>query len=190
MRSRCHMWTAPCLQAEMVDCRGRIACAHMSGLFARPHMSAGQDGFRDMGPKQRCDHGGHWHLRVCPCLGSIDHAISLSTCKVQHRPALATAEPVPCRADPRRSWSATPSPASDGGTSRLTAAPCQAPAAIGGGPTGPGLIRGCGRRTIRPGCIRRWTTLTTTMTASRSQTLHNRSHATAASAPGDDGFVA
>lgn len=30
----------------------RIACVHMSGLFVRPHMDVGQDGFRSAGPKQ------------------------------------------------------------------------------------------------------------------------------------------
>ncbi|WP_425476052.1 transposase [Mesorhizobium yinganensis] len=44
-----HMWTAPFSQ----DCRAfdRIACDHMSGLWARSHMIAGQDGFRDASPQ-------------------------------------------------------------------------------------------------------------------------------------------
>ena len=49
------MWTAPCLQDDVVGFRDRIVCVHMSGLLARSHMNAGQDGFRDVRPKQRCD---------------------------------------------------------------------------------------------------------------------------------------
>ena len=45
-----HMWTAPCSQGDALAC-DLIACAHMSGLFARSHMSAGQGGFRDARPK-------------------------------------------------------------------------------------------------------------------------------------------
>src|ERR1700720_1092067 len=33
----------------------QIACVHMSGLFVRSHMSAGQDGFRDKSSKQNGD---------------------------------------------------------------------------------------------------------------------------------------
>src|SRR5437870_13749622 len=40
------MWTAPSLQGVW-QCFGQIACVHMSGLFVRSHMNAGQDGFRD-----------------------------------------------------------------------------------------------------------------------------------------------
>ena len=49
-------------------------------------MSAGQDGFRDKGCKQ---HGGlmqgHWGFRSVPRLGSIDHTICCSSCKVWHQ---------------------------------------------------------------------------------------------------------
>ena len=41
-----HMWTAPVSQ-ESCNVFDRIACDHMSGLWARSHMTAGQDGFRD-----------------------------------------------------------------------------------------------------------------------------------------------
>jgi len=55
------MWTAPSSQG-VLQCFDQIACVHMSGLSVRSHMSAGQDGFRDMGSKQ---HGGlmegHWN---------------------------------------------------------------------------------------------------------------------------------
>jgi hypothetical protein len=33
----------------------QIACVHMSGLWVRSHMNAGQDGFRDKGSKQSSD---------------------------------------------------------------------------------------------------------------------------------------
>ena len=50
-----HMWTAPSSQDDEVSLDDRIACVHMSGLFARSHMNAGQDGLRDVSPNQRCD---------------------------------------------------------------------------------------------------------------------------------------
>ena len=46
-----HMWTAPSSQG-VLQCFDQIACAHMSGLFVRSHMNAGQDGFRDKSSKQ------------------------------------------------------------------------------------------------------------------------------------------
>jgi hypothetical protein len=39
-----HMWTAPSSQ-RVLQCFDQIACIHMSGLFVRSHMNAGQDGF-------------------------------------------------------------------------------------------------------------------------------------------------
>src|SRR3954466_2139457 len=54
--SRCHMWTAPGSQGDDDGLGDLIACAHMSGLLARSHMSAGQGGFRDARPKHWCDH--------------------------------------------------------------------------------------------------------------------------------------
>ena len=45
------MWTAPSSQG-VLQCFDQIACAHMSGLFVRSHMNAGQDGFRDESSKQ------------------------------------------------------------------------------------------------------------------------------------------
>jgi hypothetical protein len=38
-----HMWTAPCLQGYFGGLIG-IACAHMSGLLMRSHMSAAKMG--------------------------------------------------------------------------------------------------------------------------------------------------
>ena len=49
-----HMWTAPSLQGVW-QCFDQIACVHMSGLFVRSHMNAGQDGFRDKSSKQKSD---------------------------------------------------------------------------------------------------------------------------------------
>ena len=59
-----------------LQCFDQIACAHMSGLVARSHVSAGQDGFRDKGSKQHSGQiEGHWVYRSVPCRGSIDHTI-------------------------------------------------------------------------------------------------------------------
>ena len=49
-----HMWTAPSSQG-VLQCFDQIACVHMSGLFVRSHMNAGQDGFRDKSSKQNGD---------------------------------------------------------------------------------------------------------------------------------------
>src|SRR5260221_7903408 len=43
----------PC--KEIRQCFDQIACVHMSGLFLRSHLNAGQDGFRDPSSKQVCD---------------------------------------------------------------------------------------------------------------------------------------
>jgi hypothetical protein len=53
-----HMWTAPSLQDVGSDF-DRIACVHMFGLSVRPHMDAGQDGFRGASSKQIRDLDGH-----------------------------------------------------------------------------------------------------------------------------------
>jgi hypothetical protein len=59
-----HMWTAPSLQG-VLQCFDQIACVHMSGLFVRSHMNAGQDGFRDKSSKQNGDLiEGHWKMRI------------------------------------------------------------------------------------------------------------------------------
>ena len=42
--SRCHMVDGPCSQGDDIGLGDLIACAHMSGLLARSHMSAGQGG--------------------------------------------------------------------------------------------------------------------------------------------------
>jgi hypothetical protein len=66
-----HMWTAPSLQG-VLQCFDQIACAHMSGLFVRSHMNAGQDGFRDKSSKQKGDlMKGHWKIRNVSRRGSI-----------------------------------------------------------------------------------------------------------------------
>jgi hypothetical protein len=60
----------------------QIACVHMSGLFMRSHMNAGQDGFRDKSSKQNGDLiEGHWKIRNVSRRGSIDHAICSLSCK-------------------------------------------------------------------------------------------------------------
>src|SRR5208283_4246427 len=68
----------------------QIACAHMSGLYVRLHVSAGQDGFRNKSSKQT---GGliecHCTERSISCRGSTDHTICLSPCKFWHRPPSA-----------------------------------------------------------------------------------------------------
>jgi hypothetical protein len=48
------MWTALSSQVAL-QAFDQIACVHMSGLLARSHMNAGQDGFRDRGSKQSSD---------------------------------------------------------------------------------------------------------------------------------------
>jgi hypothetical protein len=48
------MWTTPSSQG-VLQCFDQIACVHMSGLFVRSHMNAGQDGFRDKSSKQKGD---------------------------------------------------------------------------------------------------------------------------------------
>jgi hypothetical protein len=44
----------PSSQENLQFCE-QIACFHMSDLFVRSHMSAGQDGFRDKNAKQLND---------------------------------------------------------------------------------------------------------------------------------------
>jgi len=76
-----HMWTAPSLQS-VLQCFDQIACVHMSGLFVRSHMNAGQDGFRDKSSKQKGDLiEGHWKMRNVSRRGSIDHTICSLSCK-------------------------------------------------------------------------------------------------------------
>src|SRR6266851_3517036 len=68
-----HMWTAPSLQG-VSQCFDQIACVHMSGLFVRSYMNAGQDGFRDKSSKQKGDLiEGYWKMRNVSRRGSIDH---------------------------------------------------------------------------------------------------------------------
>lgn len=46
------MWTAPFSQ-DIGSNHDQIACVHMSGLLMQSHMTAGQDGFRDVSSEQR-----------------------------------------------------------------------------------------------------------------------------------------
>src|SRR3954451_17195728 len=78
------MWTAPSLQG-VLQRFDQIACARMSGLFARSHMNAGQDGFRDESSKQMSDLiEGHRRMRYFSHRGLIDRTI-YSSCKFWHR---------------------------------------------------------------------------------------------------------
>jgi hypothetical protein len=79
------MWTAPISQ-DLLQCFDQIACFHMSGLFVRSHMNAGQDGFRDESSKQMSDLiEGHWEMRNLSRHGSIDHTICSLSCKFWHQ---------------------------------------------------------------------------------------------------------
>jgi len=79
------MWTAPISQ-DLLQCFGQIACFHMSGLFVRSHMNAGQDGFRDESFKQMSDLiEGHWEMRNLSRHESIDHTICSLPCKFWHQ---------------------------------------------------------------------------------------------------------
>jgi hypothetical protein len=79
------MWTAPFSQ-DVLQCFDQIACFHMSGLFVRSHMNAGQDGFRDESSKQMSDLiEGHWGIRNLSRHESIDHTICSLSCKFWHQ---------------------------------------------------------------------------------------------------------
>jgi hypothetical protein len=59
-----HMWTAPSSQG-VLQYFDQIARVHMSGLFVRSHMNAGQDGLCDKSSKQNRDLiEGHWNMRI------------------------------------------------------------------------------------------------------------------------------
>jgi hypothetical protein len=74
----------------------QIACVHMSGLFARSHMNAGQDGFRDKSSKQKSDLvEGHWKMRDSSRRGSIDHTIYSLSCKFWHQLSTVAVELLP-----------------------------------------------------------------------------------------------
>ena len=94
-----HMWTAPSLQG-VLQCFDQIACVHMSGLFVRSHMNAGQDGFRDNSSKQNGDLiEGHWKMRNFSRRGSTDHTICLLSCKFRPQLSTVAVELLPCLAD-------------------------------------------------------------------------------------------
>jgi len=89
------MWTAPSLQG-ILQCFDQIACVHMSGLFVRSHMNAGQDGFRDESSKQISDlKEGHWEMRNFSRHRSIDHTIYSSSCKFWHQLSTVAVELMP-----------------------------------------------------------------------------------------------
>src|SRR3954451_11493107 len=88
------MWTAPSLQG-VLQRFDQIACARMSGLFARSHRNAGQDGFRDESSKRMSDLiEGHRRMRYFSHRGSIDHTIC-SSCKFWHRLSTVAVELLP-----------------------------------------------------------------------------------------------
>src|ERR1700730_8225583 len=59
-----HMWTALSSQG-VLQYFDQIARVHMSGLFVRSHMNAGQDGLCDKSSKQNRDLiEGHWNMRI------------------------------------------------------------------------------------------------------------------------------
>ena len=88
------MWTAPSLQG-VLQRFDQIACVHMSGLFARSHMNAGQDGLRDESSKQMGDLiEGHRGMRNLSHRGSIDHTIC-SSCKFWRRLSTVAVELLP-----------------------------------------------------------------------------------------------
>src|SRR5260370_15529031 len=88
------------LLARCLQCFDQIACVHMSGLFARSHMNAGQDGFRDKSSKQKGDLiEGHWKMRNVSRRGSIDHSICSLSCKFRHQLSTVAVSCSPCLAD-------------------------------------------------------------------------------------------
>src|SRR3981189_2872192 len=90
-----HMWTAPSSQG-VLQCFDQIACVHMSGLFVRSHMNAGQDGFRDKSSKQKGDLiEGHCKMRNVSRRGSIDHTTCSLSCKFWHQLSTVAVELLP-----------------------------------------------------------------------------------------------
>jgi len=62
------MWTAPASQG-LVQGFDRIACFHMSGLFSRSPVNAGQDGIRDASSKHPSDLRGPAERADCLAFG-------------------------------------------------------------------------------------------------------------------------
>ena len=80
----------------LARCFDQIACVHMSGLFVRSRMNAGQDGFRDKSSKQKGDLiEGHWKMRNVSRRGSIDHTICSLSCKFWHQLSTVAVELLP-----------------------------------------------------------------------------------------------
>jgi len=63
------------LLQEVVRYFDRIACFHMSGLLAQPHLVAGQDGFRSASSQHHEGVLRQWGNRILSRFGSIDHTI-------------------------------------------------------------------------------------------------------------------
>ena len=64
MHALFHMWTALSSQG-VLQYFDQIARVHMSGLFMRSHMNAGQDGLCDKSSNQNRDLiEGHWNMRI------------------------------------------------------------------------------------------------------------------------------
>jgi len=90
-----HMWTAPSSQ-DILQCFDQIACVHMSGLFVRSHMNAGQDGFRDESSKQESGLiEDHWNMRIFSRRGSTDHTICSLSRKFWHQLSTVAVELLP-----------------------------------------------------------------------------------------------
>jgi hypothetical protein len=89
------MWTAPSSQG-VLQCFDQIACVHMSGLFVRSHMNAGQDGFRDESSKQESGLiEDHWNMRAFSRRGSTDHTICSLSRKFWHQLSTVAVELLP-----------------------------------------------------------------------------------------------
>jgi hypothetical protein len=89
------MWTAPSSQG-VLQYFDQIARVHMSGLFVRSHMNAGQDGLCDKSSKQNRDLiEGHWNMRIFSRRGSIDHTICSLSCKFWHQLSTVAVELLP-----------------------------------------------------------------------------------------------
>ena len=79
-----------------LQCFDQIACVHMSGLFVRSHMNAGQDGFRDESSKQESGLiEDHWNMRIFSRRGSTDHTICSLSRKFWHQLSTVAVELLP-----------------------------------------------------------------------------------------------
>jgi hypothetical protein len=74
------MWTASSSQC-ILQCFDQIACVHMSGLLMRLHVNVGQDGFRGMSSKPKCDLMVPYGYRNVSCRGPNYHTIRSLSCE-------------------------------------------------------------------------------------------------------------